>query len=231
MARRFVLGPAFVVLASLAVAGSKGTIPKPSAERYPTHAETDGTQLGAALLSSDEVRKTFVFDVSRNCLVVEVALYPPKDKEQEVSLDDFSLRVAGADAAVRPTNARAVAAKLQQQAGSQRDVNVDSSVGVGYESGSYTDPVTGERVKAHGVYTEERVGVGTESGVPHPGASDRDRAMAEAELADKGLPEGKASSPVAGYIYFPTVSKKKHAAFQLEYVLNGSKVVLQFPEK
>jgi hypothetical protein len=231
MSLRIVLAAAFVAIASLATAGPRGTVPKSSPDRYATHAESDGTKVGATLLSSDEVRKAFVYDVSRSCLVVEVALYPQKDKNQEISLDDFSLRVAGAETAVRPTSANAVAAKLQQQVNSQPDVGLETSAGVGYESGTRIDPVTGQPVKTHGVYTESGAGVGAGSGAPHSGATDRDRAITEAELTDKALPEGTASSPLAGYIYFPMVSKKKHATLQLEYVLNGKQVILHFPEK
>jgi hypothetical protein len=230
MSRKFALSAALVLVASLTAAGPRGTVPKPSSDRYPARAEGDGTKLGAALLTSAEVRQAFVFDVSRACLVVEVALYPPKDKEREVSLDDFSLHVDGTDITVRPSSANTVAAKLQQQSSPSRDVGVESSVGVGYESGTYTDPVTGQQVKAHGVYTEAGAGVGVAPGSPRPGSSERDRAMAEADLTDKGLPEGKASSPIAGYLYFPIVEKKKHA-LQLEYEVNGTKVVLQFPQK
>jgi hypothetical protein len=46
----------------------------------------------------------------------------------------------------------------------------------------------------------------------------------ETELAEKGLPEGAASSPVAGYIYFP-VSPMKKSDYQVEYVSDGKKLV------
>ena len=58
------------------------------------------------------------------------------------------------------------------------------------------------------VHIAAQVGVETDYG-PQGSASEKDRATVEAELTYKGLPEGKASSPVAGYLYFPILSKKK----------------------
>jgi len=51
----------------------------------------------------------------------------------------------------------------------------------------------------------------------------------EVELSEKGLPEGTASVPVAGYVYFPVSSRKKNAVHQLEYKLGEEKVVLALP--
>ena len=171
---KILLGSAFVTAASLA-AGPRGTVPKPAANRYPAHAEKDGISVGAALLTSDEVRKTFVSEVNRCCVVVEVAFYPLKDKPQQVSLDDFSVRVAGSDTVVKPSSAKVVAASIQKSAESQRDITVSPSIGVGHESGTYVDPVTGARTSGHGTYTEVGVGVGISGSGSHSGSSDRDR--------------------------------------------------------
>jgi hypothetical protein len=46
------------------------------------------------------------------------------------------------------------------------------------------------------------------------------------ELTEKGLPEGKAAAPVAGYLYFSIPKRKKNAKYQLEYNLNGEKLLL-----
>jgi hypothetical protein len=48
----------------------------------------------------------------------------------------------------------------------------------------------------------------------------------ETELSQKGLPEGKAIAPVAGYLYFSIPKRKKSAKYELEYNLNGNKLVL-----
>ena len=41
------------------------------------------------------------------------------------------------------------------------------------------------------------------------------------------LPEGATGAPVAGYLYFPN-PRTKNATFQLEFVLNGNNVTLNF---
>jgi hypothetical protein len=129
---------------------------------------------------------------------------------------DFSLRVAGTNATVKPSTATAVAANWQQQFRVQQDVKAepDGEVAAG----------------PHNVHAEAQIRVGTVDGQAHPAtdpASEKDRATLEGELANKGLPEGKASSPVAGYL-FPMLPRKKDAALQLDYETNGSSVILQF---
>lgn len=228
MNRKTLLVLALLAEASVAASGPRGTVPKAAATRYPSHAEQDSVSVGAALLTSDEVRKTFVSEVNRCCVVVEVALYPAKNKPQAVSLDEFFIRVVGSETAVKPSSAKVVAASIQKSAESQRDVTVSPSVGVGHESGTYVDPVTGTRTNGHGTYTEVGVAIGISEPGSHSGSSERDRDTMQTELSEKGLPEGTASAPVAGYLYFP-LTKKKNTALQLECALNGSKVVLTLP--
>jgi hypothetical protein len=217
MSRRLLVGVFLMVLTSVAVAGPKGIAPRASADRYPVHAGNDGTEVGAALLSPAEVRRAFSYDVSGSCLVIEVALYPRKDKERNVSLADFSLHLAGTGAVVKPSRPSAIAAKLPQELISPGEVIVTTS---------------GEAVVGlHSRHIEKEVGVDGYSGERHP-LSEKDRAIVEAQLTDKGLPEGKVSLPVAGYLYyFPIVPKKKQSVLQLDYEQNGVKVVLHFSEK
>lgn len=221
----FTLGLVLACVAPLAWAGPKGTAPRASADAYAAHAEIDGTAVGARLLTPEQARKIFVSDVNRCCLVIEVAFYPAKDKPLDVSLNNLVLHVSSEEAATKPMSASVVAAKLQKAAAGQRDVTVSPTVGVGYESGGF-DPVTGIN-RGHGVYTQAGVGVGVGGGGPQPGSTDKDRSAMQTELGEKGLPEGSTSTAVAGYVYFPISSKaKKNATRELEYQLNGGKVVL-----
>jgi hypothetical protein len=217
-------------VASGVSAGPQGTVPKASATQYPAHAERDDVGIGAVLLTSDQVHKTFASDVNRCCLVVEVAFYPAKDKPLSVSLDDLTLQAAGTDTLVRPMSARTVAATLQEKNEQGRNVATTTSVGVGYESGTYIDPVTGQPTKVHGVTTETGVGVAVGPPGSWPSASNSNRDAIENELAEKRLPEGSVSAPVAGYLYFPRwVKKKKNTALQLEYALKDQTVILSLP--
>ena len=212
MKQNLLVGVAFVTAASLATAGPKGTIPKASADLYPVHADHNGTRIGAALMSPDEVRRVFGFDVDRSCIIMEVALYPPDDKEHKVLLSDFSLRIAGTNTAVKPSAAKVVAANWQQQFRMQQDVKteLDGDVTLGPGVVHLAGQVRFEKGDS-----------------PAQPPTEKDAATLEAELTEKGLPEGKASSPVAGYLYFPVLQRKKDTPLQLDYETNGSSVILE----
>ena len=75
---------------------------------------------------------------------------------------------------------------------------------------------------------EVGVAIGISEPGAHSGSSERDRDTMQTELGEKGLPEGTASAPVAGYLYFPLI-KKKNTPLQLECALKGNKVVLTLP--
>lgn len=213
--------------AGVLASGPKGTVPRANASLYPAHAERDGASAGAVLLTADQVKRNFAADLARCCLVLEVALYPAKDGRLDVSLNDFTLRVGGTDVAIKPSSPRLLAATLQKTAPARRDVTVSPSVGIGYESGRVYDPATG-RTRGGGVYTSAGAGVGV--GDKRPASSDSDREVMELELGEKGLPEGTATAPVAGYVYFSTSARKKgNLPYQLEYTLNGSKLYLRLP--
>jgi|GEM_PF-746080 len=210
--------------------GPRGSVPRSSATRYHSHAQSNGTSVGAEILTRKQVQKTFVSDLNRCCIVVEFSFYPSKEKvPHDLLLDDFALYISGSDIATKPQSATVVAASLQKKAGSGAPVSVQSGATVGYESGTYTDPNTGQPTKVHGVYTVTEVGVGVGHPNPAPGSTDRDRQVMEKELVQKGLPEGKTAAPVAGYLYFSMHDRKKNAKYQLEYNFNGEKLVLPMP--
>jgi hypothetical protein len=131
--------------------------------------------------------------------------------------------VKNTENAAKPASPKVVAASLQKRARDQRDVAVSPSVGVGRSSPTY-DPVYGP-VGGGGIYTSAGVGVAVGSRGAQPGSTDQDRAVMETELSEKGLPEGNAAVPVAGYLYFP-LARNKQAVYQLQYVLKGQKILL-----
>ena len=102
-----------LMLLVLAWAAPKGTAPRSSASDYPAHAQQDGVTMGAKLLTSAEVRKTFVSDLNRCCVVLELAVFPKTGQVLSVSLNDLTLRVAGDDTAARPSSATVISAALQ----------------------------------------------------------------------------------------------------------------------
>src|SRR5262245_44165712 len=104
------------------------------------------------------------------------------------------------------------------------NTELHEQVEIGFEKDERIDPVTGQREKVGGVYTTTGagVGIGSKGGPP----TERDLEAMERELSDKGLPEGNAKRPVAGYLYFPLSEKKKGDTYELECTLGGAKMVV-----
>jgi hypothetical protein len=209
------------VFSFTALAGTQdGIQPRKSATDYPVHAELDGVAVGAALLTAEQVRSNFVSDLNRGYLVVEVSAYPKAGESIELARHDFVLRTPDGGNFARPADPKTVAAILNKTAGSDREVTLYPSVGIGYESGPRVyDPATGGQ-RGGGLSTSAGVGVGV--GRSPSGASEQDRRAMEMELSEKGLPEGKASKPLSGYLYFPVTGKKKND-FLLECNLGKEK--------
>lgn len=206
-----------------------GTAPRSSADKYRAHSEHFGVSIGAELLTRKEVSKEFAADVNHCCLVVQVAVYPKKDEPLNVSRDDFKLTVEGTDTSVRPQSAGVISAKLEKAEDSSGVTN-STSAGIGYESGGYTDPVTGQPVRGHTVTRSAQTEVGSGDRVRVPAAeAERDRQVIEQELSEKGLPEAKIAMPVSGYLYFSLRKQKKDTKYRLEYVVNGETLSLQLP--
>lgn len=217
---------AFLLFLTSAFAETKGTVPRTTANSYPAHGKNANVSIGVKVLSREEARKAFVSDVNRCCVVVEVAIYPDKSAPAQVSLDQFVLRVKGTDTTKKPSSAKVVATTLQKGAAGDHDIAIYPQTGIGYSSGDVYDPATGRR-RPGGVYTQAGVGVAIGSG--SPASTEKDREVMETELNDKGLPEGEAAHPVAGYVYFPIVQGKKRVSYQVEYESSGSKILLEFP--
>jgi hypothetical protein len=205
-----------------------GTVPRANASAYRAHAEKDGFSLGAELISPKDASHIFAADVNRCCLVVQVAVYPIKDQPADLSLFDFMLVEGGTDKPVRPESPTTVAAKLEDKKNPPGGVDVATSTGVGYESGTYIDPVTGQPVHVRGVTTSAGVGVSTGNTVPQD-VADHDREIIERELYAKSLPEAKASVPVAGYLYFFISKPKKDGKYQLVYTGLSEPLTLSLP--
>jgi hypothetical protein len=209
--------------------GGRGeTVPRSSAEKYAAHANHEGVSVGAELLTRKEVAKEFAANVNRCCIVVQVAVYPAKDEPLDVSLGDLMLIVEGSNTSVRPRSATVIAAQLERKNASGGGVTASTGVGVGYESGTYTDPVTGQTLRGHGVYTSTHAGVSATNGVPPP-VGDHDREAIERELSSKGLPEAKTTIPVSGYLYFSLPQQKKDTKYRLEYMVKDEKLILRLP--
>ena len=206
--------------------GPQRNAPRASADSYHSHAQRDGISVGAEILAPKQVHKAFVSDLNRCCLVVEFAIYSKTKALEDLSMDDFALFASGNDVAIKPVSATVVAALLQKKGNSGDEVTEESRATIGYESGTYIDPVTGQPRLGHGVNTATTSGVGAGQAYPVPDATAQDRRVMEKELSQKGLPEGKVVAPIAGCLYFSLPEHKKNTRYRLEYNLRGEKLVL-----
>jgi hypothetical protein len=225
--------PSFFFLLLLSVASSatdrQGLTPRRNPADYPSHMEKQELALGAALLTSDQVKASFVSDLNRAYLVVEVSVYPAKDHPLDLARRDFVLKSTDNEVLGRPADPQAVALSLQKAAGSDREISLYPSVGVGYESGPVGyDPVTGER-RGGGLRTSAGMGVGI--GRSSAGTTEPDRRTMEIELSEKGLPEGNTERAVSGYLYFPWKDRKKVGSLRLELISNGEPVNVRLLEE
>jgi hypothetical protein len=215
-----------LTLAGALAAGQPGTRPRADANEYPAHASTGPVAIGARLLTPGQVQDTFSTDLNRGYVVVEVAVYPKDGGSLDLGPGDFLLRIGGTETDARPATPRAVAAALRKASSKDRDVALYPSAGVGYESGPRVyDPATGG-TRGGGWNTGAGVGVGV--GGQHPASTDADRKTMEMELSDQELPEKVITAPVAGYLYFPLVTKKKNTVYELEYQGQAIRLVIPF---
>lgn len=228
-----------LLLVSFVLAGDQppGIRPRGNSTDYPAHQSAKGVTIAAAAIAPEQVAKLFATDLNRGgYLVIEVAVYPEAGGaggETDILSRDFVLRIGSDPTIVRPVSGLAIAAALQRKNTPKPrqpgDVTLYPSATIGYESGTYN----GQRHS--GVYTAAGVGVGIGDpgpmGPPRPASTDQDRSTMQQELEDKGLPEGKATQAVAGYLYFPRPPSAKHSrsTCHLTYYAAEGQVSLAIP--
>jgi len=169
---------------------------------YPASGTDKGVTVGADAMDPDQVKGSFSTDLS-NYLVVEVAVYPNGNTPVDVSGMDFALFTEGR--MVRPVEPRSVAGVNQRKVNSRKD-DIALYPTVGMTTGTW------------GTGVGVGVGIGPGGHRRGPASTDRDRRTMELELDEKGLQEGQATKPVAGYLYFPVgPSKKRSGSYELQY--------------
>jgi len=208
---------ALLAVTSLCLAGTR---PRANPSDYKAHETHDGLTLAAEIVPAKQIKSIFSTDL-RGYVVVEVAVYP--GNSMDLASIDFLLR-AGANEAIRPASPRAIPRVVQDRTAPRKsDIDIYPSATIGYESGPYH----------HGVYTAAGVGVATGGDprrIPPPASTDPDRRTMQLELEEKGLPEGPAARPVAGYLYFPfPANKQKTVVYELEYNGPSGRIRLALP--
>lgn len=227
---RHILCSAALMIPVLAFAGD-GRTPRSSSSEYPVHQDTKTATIAAVRVSAEQLNKTFPSDFAKKYVVVEVAIYPKDGATVDVATMDFVLKLA--DSESRPDSPDEIAG-LWRPHTAHPDVTNKTQVTTetGVIVGSGVDPNTGRRVTNTGTY--ERVGVSNGGDPNRPvnyptGSSSADADRMEAQLAKWELQDGKTSSPVAGYMYFPVSQKKSKGALELQYAHEDSSANLTLP--
>lgn len=219
MRRGLILAAIVLASAVLFAQEAKGIKPRAAADEYPAVSRQQQVTLGAARLSTDEVRSTFVSDLNKGYLVLEIGAFPKS--EVQLSPQDFMLVARGEKNVIRPADPETIAAKLGKKESRGRDVSVSPLAGVTYSSGNNGDPAYPDRGWTTTTGTMVNIGAPTRD----PQTVNADRKTMAVELKDKQLPAGTTAKPVAGYLYFP-VPSKKDVQYDLEYRSGNTKVVI-----
>ena len=205
-----------------AFAQNPGITPRPAAADYPAHAAAGNLTIGAAVVPPEQVKKIFAADINRaGYVVLEIAVYPDKDQQPDLTPADFLLRMQSGSSTMRAAEPAVVATatvphdKRHDPPALPGKVQVYTETTVGYESGPYH----------RGVYTGTGVGVGIggpAAAPPPPSGSSKSKEQIrddlEILLSDKALPAGRIAQPVAGYLYFPKPdSRRKADSYELAW--------------
>jgi hypothetical protein len=202
--------------------GQNSPAPRASAAAYPASKVQPVYSIGARQLSKTEVRNSFATPLAGRYIVVEIGFYPADSKTISLKQSDFVLRTSDGNDQASPASPETIASILQKRPESSNDVTLYPTANVGYVS--YPD-YNGRRVSGPVYGAGMGVGVDKSTSAATTGS---DRQTMETELLDKELKDAEVSKPVAGYLYFPIVTKQK-AEYQLEY--QGTDAVTSLPLK
>jgi hypothetical protein len=210
-----------------ALASDPGVPLRPSAKDYPVQGQAGTAKIAAAIVPPNQVSKMFSPDISKQYIVVEVAIYPETGVPFDAESSDFALRVGQRvgradqplDVAPWPENRR--------PAGSA-PVDVTTETGVIYQRSN--DPVYG-RQQSVGTYTGVAVTAPGGPNVPPPPDPRTDPSVINDKVRRLALAEGDTKVAIAGYLYFPQYAKRKNSdEIELKYAKDDVTLNLVFPK-
>jgi hypothetical protein len=212
---------------SAAWAADTGVPPRASAKDYPVQGQAGSATIAATIVPPNQVSKTFTPDISKQYIVVEVAIYPQSGVQFDVQSSDFALRVGQRfGRADRPIDVAPWPER--RDPASRLPVDVTTEVGIVHESDN--DPVYGRR-QATGTYA----GVGVSSprnDIPPPPDPRLDPRVISDKLQRMALAEGDTKDAIAGYLYFPQYAKRKKSdEIELRYAKHDLTVNLLLPKQ
>jgi hypothetical protein len=193
-----------VGLAVAVLAAAQGTTPKPSAADYPVRSEAGGVPIGGEFMvhSFGSGEQMYVVE---NYLVVEVALYRPKDQEQTLDISQFALHINGKKTGIVTQAPSMVAASLNHRDWQQRpamDVGAGAGpigVGTGYPP---------NRAPFPGAPQPRYPAPPRAPDADPPGGMERRAAVTPADILMRtALPTEPRRGPISGFLYFPYTGK------------------------
>jgi hypothetical protein len=222
--------PLILTVSLLARAGDKGVPPRALPSDYQAHQSTRNATLAAAIVPARQIEKMFSADISRQYIVLEVAIYPRNGLTFDLDWFDFGLKIG--DTVAHVEKPRDVATPWpEKNRVPDKPVTVITEAGVVYSRSS--DPVYGRR---SGWGTYEGAGVTNDpraANPPPPPRQGPDPQIVEQRVRETMLPEGQARTAVAGYLFFPQYKPKRHksVAIELQWSRDDASANLRLPEK
>ena len=138
-------------------------------------------------------------------VVVEVGFYPADGKTVDIERSNFALVSSDGKSSVTPATPEQIASILQKRPASSRDVTLYPQANVDIDLSC----LHRQRDQASRRPRLRRWHRGWRGQDDIAGDNDSDRKTMETELSDKQFKSGEVSSPVAGYLYFPSRGKEK----------------------
>ena len=183
---------------------AQGTETKRKAEEYEVHGQSKTGEIGAEYMVHSYSRGEQMF-IAKDYLVVEVAIFPPKGTQYEVTPTDFSLRINGKQEVLHAVQPTMVAADMEHP--------------------DYKNERDGPHVQATAGTNEGGVSVGgppanpnpfpgsQKPGTPryppveiprdNPGGVKKEPLNPTEVLMQTALVEGLHRGPTSGFLYFP----------------------------
>jgi hypothetical protein len=215
------------LLAGAVFAADAGVPPRLTPKDYAAQGHAGAAKIAASIIPANQVSRMFSPDISKDYIVVEVAIYPENGVPFDVESPDFALRVGQRigradlpwDVARWPDSRPPIR---------RSPVDVTTEVGIVHESDN--DSVYGRQ---HGTATYTGVAVSTpgHDNLPLPPDPRADPRVISDKLQRMALPEGDTKAAIAGYVYFPQYAKhKKSDEIELKYAKDDVAVNLVLPK-
>jgi hypothetical protein len=218
---------ASTIFSLAARAADTGVPPRASAKDYPVQGQAGSAIIATTIVPSTQVSKMFSPDISKQYIVVEVAIYPQTGISFDVQSGDFALRVG--QRVGRPDRPIDVAPWPERRDPASRlPVDVTTEVGIVHESDN--DPLYG-RHQTTGTYTGVAVS-SPRNDIPPPPDPRLDPRIISDKLQRMALAEGDTKDAIAGYLYFPQYGKRKKSdEIELRYAKHDLTVNFLFPKQ